>query len=173
MDDNDIVSNRVFKYYDLEKKTGLLIISFSTICLVSPYLTESILPKRLYISMMLPIRIMALIQLAIGLVILVTNSQKEKEWKNIDQENRFSFLIFERKRVKKIDTNLRKLSNVFMVLILLSGLFIILGFVAKWGDFSIGTGIGLLIPSAVIYLIDQYRAFNVGTHLSFLNRRPK
>ena len=60
-----------------------------------------------------------------------------------------------------------------MVLILLGSVFILLSFAANWGDFSIGTGIDLLIPSTLIYLLDQYRAFSVILHLQLLNKRPK
>ena len=169
----DIVKNRVLKYYDLEKKSGAILLGFAVLCMLFSYITENLLPKSLWTGMMLPLRVMALIHFVVGLDTVVTNSKKEKNWKNISEENRFNFLKTERKRIKRIDTKFKTSSNVLMMLILMAAILIILGFAANWGDFAIGTGLGLLIPSSVSYLLDQYRAFNVGTHLNFLNTRPK
>ena len=169
----DIVKSRVHKYFDQEKKAGFLFIGFAVICMITTYLTEGLLSKTLSIGIMTPLRILSFIQFIVGIECVFTNSKKEKEWENIATENRFTFLTCERKRVKRIDGGLKKLENIFMLLILLGFVFLLLGFIAKWGDLAIGTGIGLLVASAIIYLINLYRAFNVGTHLNYLNTRPK
>lgn len=173
MTNKDILKNRILKYYDLEKKAGFTFIGFSTACLLVVFLTMNALPYPLWRGIASPLIIMALLHLIAGSSIVVINSKKEKEWENTPNSDRTNFLASEFPRIKKIDDKFKISANVLMVLILLSALFIILGFITNLGDFAVGTGLGLLVPSAVIYLLDQYRAFNVGTHLNFLNSRSK
>ena len=146
---------------------------FSTICLSFVFLTMNFLYKPFWNGIASPLIIMSLVYLFIGYKIVAVNSKKEKEWANLTPTNHSDFLSTEFKRIKKTEAKFKPLSNVFMMLMLLSTIFILLGFGTKLGAFSIGTGLGLLAPSAVIYLTNQYRAFNVGMHINFLNSRSK
>ena len=87
----DIIKKRVLKYYELEKKSGFLLIGISAICMITIFLAKNSLSESFFEGLMYPLVILSIIEFVIGINIVVLNSKKEKEWENTASDDRGIF----------------------------------------------------------------------------------
>lgn len=169
---SDHLKNVHAKFLELEQKCGIALVLFAVLLIGIISIAKYYFPSRLWIGMSVPALVLCLIEIAKGSHLFKINRKRLEEWYNLGEDGLVPYMITERKRLIEIEKSFKKSEYVFMLLIFLGFVLIFLGIAIKWGDFAIGNGVGLLLPSAFIYIVDLYRSFNVGTHLSHLKKRP-
>jgi len=170
---SDHLKNLHTKFLLLEQKCGLALVVYAFVLFGAISLVKYHFPSKLWIGVSLPLLYLCIIEVAKGMQLIVVNKKRLTEWHQLDPEDLGLYMRTERKRLTVVEKNLKKLEYVFMLLIFFGFILIFLGIFVKWGDFAIGNGVGVLLPSAFIYIVDLYRSFNVGTHLSHLKKRPQ
>jgi len=160
------MQNRIKNYFQEEKQESLFFLGVATLATILGLLGIFYFDNPMWLGIAIPLLGIALIQVIVGLSFFVQTNRQVPSLLLLFEKNPTQFFKEEIPRMEKVNANFKVYRNIEMLIFLLGFFFAVVGTAFRWGDFVIGTGIGLLIQSSIMLCLDLFGEFraNLYTH---------
>ncbi len=160
------MEKRLLQYFKEEKQATLFFLILGIISLLVGLLGCFYFKGPLWTGIGIPLAAIALIQLIVSLTVYFrTGPQVQRLLAQLEQHP-LQFIDEELPRMKKVNASFQLYRNIGLALFLLGFTFVIMGGIANWGPFVLGTGIGLTLQSTTMMIFDLFAELRASIYTS-------
>lgn len=159
------LNEAIAQHFLSEKKSGLALVILSVLALSVVVLILSFHLGKFELGVVFPTATIAFLQFFFGAKLYYQSKRQSQFLKKEMTGSPKKAISAEQARVEKAMGKLDKSKQILMLLFVLGFAFVIGGAFCNMGDFTLGTGIGLTVQSALTMVCELLTAYRTGFYL--------
>ena len=164
----------LFQYFKAEKTNAIYMMGIGMVSILSSIFFTLIWSGLFWKGLALSLSLIGLMQLCLGFIFFLRNGSQVEKLKGALAYTPQKVILEESLRMKKLSKNLTILRNLETGFVFIGMILCFLWMSNFLGEFSFGTGVGLIIQSAlllVIHILGEWRADIYAHHLHQVSDR--